>query len=251
MAKEYRWRANTGYQSTTTLSYGVTPNDTSWHNTSELSGTQTFQYWWRDANVASGGGYSDANSSRVVASITNTWTASIDSRNNVTIRVGTVLNSLVRDDLRGSNVDSPGRVIQFYNTAGQIASQFTDSQLGSAHTISGRVDFGTETFTLPPGQSATKQSILVRNETIGYASYDIIGIGLEFMNILPKDYRPGMILDANGVWQSHNRTAGAANIRTSSAWQEMRTEGAPTAKGNPPSIYHDGDWFNQRLIGRE
>lgn len=66
------------------------------------------------------------------------------------------------------------------------------------------------------------------------------------------DYRPGATLDTGtSVWKSHNRAGGTCHGYNGSRFLEMRTIGAPTAKGNPPSIYHDSAWFNQRRIGKE
>lgn len=69
------------------------------------------------------------------------------------------------------------------------------------------------------------------------------------------DYRPGATLDTDtSIWKSHNRANGACHVlsdTTNMTWQEMRTTGAPTALGNPPSIYHDNKWYNQMKIGKE
>lgn len=64
------------------------------------------------------------------------------------------------------------------------------------------------------------------------------------------DYRPGASSNGTSLL-SHNRSAGVANIYNGSSWVTMRTTGAPTEKGNPPSIYHDSDWWNQRKLGQE
>lgn len=64
------------------------------------------------------------------------------------------------------------------------------------------------------------------------------------------DYRPGATY-INGTWQSHNRTNGLCQEWTGSSWTEMRTEGYPTAQGNPPLIYRNGAWYNQAEIGDE
>lgn len=63
------------------------------------------------------------------------------------------------------------------------------------------------------------------------------------------DYRPGKIWNGSS-WKSHNRSGGAANVRTSSSWKEMKTTDGGTGTGNPPSIYNNG-WKNQRKIGSE
>lgn len=66
------------------------------------------------------------------------------------------------------------------------------------------------------------------------------------------DYRPGAIMDTS--WQSHNRSGGTCHIVTNATgpvYTEMRTVGAPTDMGNPPSAYHDNKWYNQLRIGVE
>lgn len=259
MAKIYKWKADTTYQSTTTLSYGVIPtSQTGWQTAQAGSQSGTWQYWYRDANVASGGVYSDANSSRVVVSLTEAWTATIDSRNNLTISISTTINSVVRDDLRGSNQDTPGRNIDiFREQGGSPVLSLTDSQLASAHTIyGGPLVLDNYTFTLAPGQSLQRSSLYLHNQTIGYQSYDDIWFGVLFLNDLPKDYRPGTSLDTNtSVWKSHNRTNGACHVLNGSTWQECRTlDGDSGGQGNPPLMLRQANassWYNQRLLGKQ
>lgn len=64
-----------------------------------------------------------------------------------------------------------------------------------------------------------------------------------------KDYRPGKIIDNNGIWQSHNRSTGADNIRTGSNWQTMRTIDGAVGTDNPPYMMHPSEFKNQRKIG--
>lgn len=259
MAKTYKWKADTTYQSTTTLSYGVIPtSQTGWQTAQAGSQSGTWQYWYRDANVASGGVYSDANSSRVVVSLTEAWTATIDSRNNLTISISTTINSVVRDDLRGSNQDTPGRNIDiFREQGGSAVLSLTDSQLASAHTIySGPLVLDNYTFTLAPGQSLQRSSLYLHNQTIGYQSYDDIWFGVLFLNDLPKDYRPGTSLDTNtSIWKSHNRTNGACHVLNGSTWQECRTlDGDSGGQGDPPLMLRQANassWYNQRLLGKQ
>lgn len=259
MAKTYKWKADTTYQSTTDLSYGVIPtSQTGWQTAQAGSQSGTWQYWYRDANVASGGVYSDANSSRVVISLTEAWTATIDSRNNLTISISTTINSVVRDDLMGSNQDTPGRNIDiFREQGGEAVLSLTDSQLASAHTIyGGPLVLDNYTFTLAPGQSLQRSSLYLHNQTIGYQSYDDIWFGVLFLNDLPKDYRPGTSLDTNtSIWKSHNRTNGACHVLNGSAWQECRTvDGDSGGRGNPPLILHAANassWYNQKRLGKE
>lgn len=256
MPKTYQWRAATDYRSTTTLSWGVTPSDKSDWQTETPSGTAisgTWTYWYRDANVMVGGGYNDANSSRVAVSITDSWTANIDSRNNLTIVLTTTLNSIVRDDLRGSNVDSPGRQIRAYTEQGgtEIFS-YTDNALASAHPIlTTPIVVAQRTLVIPPESSTSVQSSLYyHNEVVGLPSYDDIWLGVQFRNPLPADYRPGATWNGSN-WMSHNRDNGAAGIYNGSSYAELRTVDGGSGTDNPPYIRHSDAWKNMRLVGNE
>ena len=257
MAATYKWKATTRYQSDTTLSYGADPS--TWQNWQTASpGHQApgaIVYWYRDANVSGPGGFTDANSSRAAISLTEEWDASIDSRNYLTITITTTINSVVRDDLRGTNQNTPGRNINIYREQGGApVLSLTDTLLAQNHTIwSGPVTLSVYTFTLAPGQSAERSSLYVHNQTIGGSSYDDIWAGIQFLNDLPADYRPGCILDTNGnVWKSHNRNGGTCHILTdtnNNRYTEMRTLDGPSGAGNPPSSYHGNKWYNQIKIG--
>lgn len=260
MAKVYKWKTITSFDSSTNLSYGVSPPDQSdWQSSQAGSRSGTWQYWYRDANV--GPPWSDANSSRIVISLTESWTATIDNRNNLTISLNTIINSVVRDDLRGSNTDTPGRNIDIYrSSSGSPVLSLTDTQVATAHTIySGPLALDNLTFTLEPGESRQRNSLFLHNQTIGYASYDEVRFGILFMNDLPKDYRPGTSLDTNtSVWKSHNRTNGACHVLSnvgSVTWQECRTlDGDSGGQGNPPLILHAANansWYNQKRLGKE
>ena len=64
-------------------------------------------------------------------------------------------------------------------------------------------------------------------------------------------YRPGKILNANSNWMSHQRSGGAENVYTGSAWAQMDTIDGATGTNNPPTIKHSAGWKNQRRIGTE
>jgi uncharacterized repeat protein (TIGR02543 family) len=67
--------------------------------------------------------------------------------------------------------------------------------------------------------------------------------------IWTKFYHPGKIWDGSS-WASHDREPGGdARVKGSGGWLDMRTIDAPTGKNDPPSIYHDNDWYNMRDIG--
>lgn len=259
----YQWRMTTNYMSDTSLSFGVSPSTwQDWQDdqTGDKDGG-TVTYFYRDANVSSGGAYTDANSSRVVISTTQSWTTSVDSRNNLTVTLRTTINSIVRDDLRGANQNTPGRDIRVYrNVGGPQLLSLTDTQLAVAHTIyNGPLVIEERTFTLSPGSDATGGQLQVYNQVIGGESFDDIRVGVQFKNVLPNDYRPGATLDTNtSTWKSHNRTNGACHVLSNvnnMIWLECRTLGGNTgAQGNPPLILHAANansWYNQKKLGRE
>lgn len=253
MAKEYNWRATTTFQSDTTLSHGAIPS--TWENWQTAGeGAQApgqITYYYRDANVAGPGGFTDANSSRVAIVLTESWTASIDNNNNLTITLTTTLDEIRRDDLQGSNQNTPGRNINLYREQGGAAIlSLADNQLAVAHTIySGPTTITQETFTLPPGQSASRNSLYIHNQTVGSTSYDDIWAGIQFMNPLPADYRPGQ-RKLSGTWYSHNRNGGVCSRKVGS-WTELRTLDGGSGTGNPPSRKASGVWYNQRKVGQE
>lgn len=225
----YKWKASTSYKSDTSLSYGVDPSTwDSWQTAS--TGHQspgTITYWYRDANVGPGGVWSDSNSSRVAISLSESWDASIDDLNNLTISVTTTINSVVRDDLRGQNADNPGRNINIYQEQGAAAVlSLTDNNLTSAHTIwSGPVTLSNYTFTLAPGQSAERSTLYVHNQTIGTASYDDIWAGIHFLNDLPAPTTYNLYYDMNG---GSGGPANQSHTTAQSSWTFTVSSGAPS-----------------------
>lgn len=255
---EYKWRTTFSYQNpidpNNHLSYGVSPSTyDSWQTatigTPGSSGEIT--YFYRDSNTMYAGQYVDSLSSRVAFYVTQTWTTSVDNNNNLTVSVTTNISSIQRDDVRGSDQATPGRNITVYKEQGGAAIiSVTDNQINTAHQISGAVSLGTYTFTLAPGQSATKNTLYIHNQTVGMSGYDDIWAGVQFMNPLPADYRPGQ-RKISGTWYSHNRVAGTCNRKVSGVWTEMRTLNGGVGTGNPPSRKSSGTWYNQRKIGAE
>lgn len=225
----YKWRATTSYQSDTSLSYGVTPSTyENWQTASPGSQTlPAITYWYRDANVSSGGVYSDANSNRVAISVTESWSASIDDLNNLTVSVTTTLNSVVRDDLRGANQNSPGRYINIYQEQGAAAVlSLTDTLAGTAHNIwSGPQTLSIHSFTLAPGQSAQRSTLYVHNQTIGSSSYDDIWAGVQFLNDLPSPTTYRVNYDANG---GSGAPSAQTHTTAQSSWTFTVASGTPT-----------------------
>lgn len=253
--RQYKWRAATRFQSDTTMSYGVIPIDQSnWQTANPGSQSGSWSYWYRDANVMVGGTYNDANSSRAIVSLTESWTASIDTRNNLTITILTTINSIVRDDLRGINQDTPGRSINIYREqGGSPILSLTDMQVNTAHTIwAGPIVLDALTFTLAPGQSLERSSLYLHNQVIGATSYDDIWFGVSFLNDLPKETIPHAVLGPNNQWLSHNRDGGDLRLYDNGRWSEnLPNIGGGEDYGDPPSVMKNNNWLNARTFGKE
>lgn len=260
MAKQYRWRTSFvqisgGYPGEET---GVYPDDQTWHTTDALSGTATAIYHYRDSDVAQ-----NANSTKVDVEIRDSWTASIDSRNRLTITITTTLLSIVRNGWQGTGGGGIMRNIFIRRAATSPLLWSVSDPTTYEHTILGTpVDLGTYTFTLEPGQggSATGSSIYYRSNLAGHDStpppssaVDEFALGVEFENILPVDYRPGAVLNGSDQWMSHNRDIGKCHILgPNGMFIDCRTTGGGVDKGNPPSILtQNDDWVNDLLIGKD
>lgn len=253
--KQYKWKADTTYKSDTSLSYGVIPTDhTDWQSAEPGTKTGTWEFWYRDANYGATTGYSDANSSRVVVSLTQTWTVSIDKKNNITVKIDSTINSVRRDDLRGTNPATPGRNINIYESQGGTALlSLTDNDCSTAHQISGAVTIPTYEFTIAPGESLQRSSLYLHNSTIGYTSYDDIWFGVLFLNDLPKETVPHAVLGPDGKWLSHNRDGGDLRLWNGSRWTDnLKNIPGDAELGDAPSVYRsDGKWYNGRTFGKE
>lgn len=68
--------------------------------------------------------------------------------------------------------------------------------------------------------------------------------------VIELDYRPGAVWNGSN-YMSCDRSGGVCNYWNGSAWTEMRTQDAPTGKGNPPLIFRDNDYYNMAKIGQE
>lgn len=273
MAKQYEWSAaltveSGGYvgeaisieQNGTVLFEGVVDNppqtiDTGWTRTSTLSGSGTYTYTYRDSDLGQ-----NAHSTKVWATVRDEWTVSFDSRNYMTVNVDTTLVSADRTVVGSiSNVD---RHIWMRRYAGGPNYLDILDNASTAHTIASNINLGSYSFVLAPGENATRASIYWRSTSHGYEDLpipniytDILGVGVHFRNILPRDYRPGASLDTNtGVWKSHNRERGACHVLKNGVWQECRTVGGDEGgQGNPPLMLRSpnaNSWYNQRLLGK-
>lgn len=262
MAQQYRWRPSTqiingGYEGE---SVGTVPSNPTWTTVEAGNGSSPWQCYYRDStNVAK-----DCVSTRVVITGHDEWTASFDASNNLTVSVTTVIDSIIRDDKietcgtipprSGDNWDVRIELKRYQG--GPSLYNSGNIYIGQLGNIASNLILGSYTFTLAPGQNLERGSVLVQNWAAHYYGnpdpkyYDLIWVGIAFENPMPADYRPGACY--NGAeWLSHNRVGGNRAVFNGATWQELRTEGAPTSTGNPPSIFHDGEWFNMSKIGKE
>lgn len=264
MAKNYQWKTDAiiisgGYPQEET---GIISGTTDWHTTDSPTGSTSDGYFYRDSSTAQ-----NSNSSRVVVGITESWVASIDSKNNLTITLTTQIDNIVRDDIRGTPWISPyARYRNIYlrrESGGSILWSATNDDINNAHTILGSpVTLDSYTFTLAPGENLSRGSIYYFSTVPGHESdplpniyTDVMWLGTSFRNILPKDYRPGATLNTtNNIWFSNNKEGGACHVLKNGVWQECRTVGGDEGgQGNPPLMLRSpnaNSWYNQRLLGK-
>lgn len=186
----------------------------------------------------------------------------------------TVIDSIVRDDIRGTP-GSLGRSMFIRREAGgPVLWSIINDPINTPHTIlSNPITLDSYTFTLAPGENLSRGSVYFRSNVQGHDGdtppsiyIDLMWMGTEFRNILPKDYRPGATLKStehygnvtDGLWYTHNRTNGACHVLSDTdpvTWHECRTiNGDSGGQGNPPLILHAADansWYNQKLLGKD
>lgn len=260
MAKFYKWRTTFAYQNSLDpnyhLSYGVSPttyNDWQTAESGQPGTSGQIIYFYRDSNTSYAGQWVDTISSRVAYKVTQTWTTSVDSRNYLTVSVTTMIDSIDRDDIMGNDQNTPGRYINVYKEEGGTAYvSVTDNYVATDHNISGPVNMGTYTFTLAPGQNLTRNTLYIHNQTVGGSSFDDIWAGVQFQNSLPAETVPGAVYDGSSKWLSHNRVGGDLRVWNGSRWTDnLANIDGGTGVGDPPSLYHDSKWYNQRTFGFE
>lgn len=258
----YNWRADLNFISGEPglLSHGVMPSaQEDWQdaNTGTSMSPGQYTYWYRDSNTAWSGEFQDILSSRVALKVTQTWTASVDSRNNLTIVIQTVVDSIDRDDIRApsgySDTNTPGRNITLYKKDGTVIFSTTDNLVATAHNLSGTINIGSETFTIAPGDiSVVGTSLYLHNQTVGGTSYDDIWLGIQFRNPLPPETIPHAVLGPNSQWLSHNREGGDLRVYNNGRWSDnLANTGGGEEYGDPPSVMKNNKWLNARTFGRE
>lgn len=225
-----------------------------WTETTGTSGSTTTTYWYHDSALTS-----DANSTEVRVTITDTWTATKDPDNTYRVTVHSILNSITRTVIGSPSPLSVSIFVRRYAGGPNIWTSGGCVNAAVAGTHATNVDLGSYTIVLPPGQETQAYSaIYYRSNICGYDStqppsiyVDEYGMGIRFRNVLPPDYRPGETYKSSDTtWYSHNRNGGWAGIWNGSSFAEMRTvNGDGSTTGDPPYIYNGSTYVNQRKIG--
>lgn len=237
-----------GYPNEGIGSNGVTQD---WTETPGDSGTSVVKYWYHDSALTS-----DANSTLVEVTITDTWTATKDPDNTYHVTVHSILNSIVRSVVGSPAPLSASIFVRRYAGGPNIWTSGGCINAAAAGSYATDVDLGTFTIDLPPGQETTTHgTVYYRSNICGYDSetppsiyVDEYWVGINFRNVLPPDYRPHATWDGS-QWLSHNRPAGWAGIWDGSTFKEERTDNGGVGTDNPPYIRHSDSWRNARKVG--
>ncbi len=181
-------------------------------------------------------------------------TTRVDSHNNViiegTVTGGTLTRTHVANSTNTQQITAWFNGQQVFQTIVNTGASGTFQLLPTPYYFS---------ISIPPSNDPQPQygpSIHFLNANMQKTDWtkyppDEFTLGLVVTNPNPPDYRPGKVLDSDGQWQSHNRSAGAANVLNGQrAWTEMRTASGGEQTGNPPTIAGSGFIFhNMRKIG--
>lgn len=255
--KNYQWKTDAsiisgGYPGEET---GVINGTTDWQTTSALTGSTSESYYFRDSDYMD-----NSRSSRVVVTITESWTASISSRNYLTITLQTTINSIVRDDIRGAAGTAGRNMFARREDGGSLIWSTYNDNINSAHTILGTpITLDSYTFTLAPGEQLSRGSVFFRSNVTGHdgdgvpsAYVDLMWLGTHFRNILPKETVPHAVLGPNSQWLSHNRDGGDLRLWNGSRWTDnLPNVGGGEDYGDPPSVLKNNKWLNARTFGKQ
>lgn len=231
--------------------YGVEEGYPDWTNVN-ASGSKTSKYYFRDSNVSS-----NNTSSRVVVTLEDSWSATVQSDNSIKITITSKVTNIKRDSVRGTPSGTRSMFIRQTADGKKLWSIAGDS-IANAHTILEQdLTIGTKTFTVKPQKTEDQGTIYMRSNVTGHDKdstpsiyVDEFGMGIQIKNTLPADYVPGKTYKAStGKWMSHDRSGGTAAIWDGSKFYQMRTINGAVGTDNPPKIKHADAWKNQRLIG--
>ena len=239
-----------GYPNEGVGSNGVTQD---WTETPGDSGTSVVKYWYHDSALTS-----DANSTLVEVTITDTWTATKDPDNTYHVTVHSILNSIVRSVVGSPAPLSASIFVRRYAGGPNIWTSGGCVDAAASGSYATDVDLGTFTIDLPPGQETTTHgTVYYRSNICGYDQtpppsiyVDEYWVGINFRNTLPPDYRVFGTWDGT-QWLSHNRSAGWSGIWDGSTYREERSSDGGVGTNNPPFIYHETGYKNGRKVGLE
>lgn len=155
------------------------------------------------------------------------------------------------------HVDVPWTATLTYNANGGSGAPATQTQSTTQSSVTFTVANDTPTWGLYQflGWSRTRYTDSRTEADVEYRAGDTITLQESSPTVVlyavwRKDYRPGATL--SGVWLGHERTGGKCHIYNGSTFEEMRTIGGDVNQmGTPPSVYHDGKWYNQHRRGKE
>lgn len=225
-----------------------------WTDTTGTSGTSTVTYYYHDSALLS-----DANSTRVDLTITDIWEATPQPGNVYRIKVTCVINSITRTRIGNPTAYSTRIHVKQSAGGGDIWVSPSCDDSTTTHTIATNIQVGTYYFDLPPESTgSTRGTVYYRSNACGHDGdvppsiyVDEFWMGINFRNLLPKNYIPGKTWNGSD-WLSHNRaTNGHAKQYNGSAWGgDMKTTDGGTGTGDPPTIYNSG-FKNMRKIGQE
>lgn len=222
-----------------------------WTDTTGTSGSTTTTYWYNDSALMT-----NTHSTRVELNITDTWSAQLMPGNVYRITVTTVINSIRR--YKVGNPQPLTVAIFARQTAGGPNIWTSGGCINAAidANIATNINMGTYYFDLPPESTGSSRgTVYYRSNICGHDGdvppsiyVDEFWMGINFRNLLPKDYRPGKTWNGSD-WKSHDRSSGWSGVWDNSSFKEMRTVDGGTGTGNPPTLKHNDGWKNQRRIG--
>lgn len=175
-----------GYSGEGIGSNGVTQD---WTDVSSLSGSSTVTYYYHDS-----ASLSDANSTIVRISVTDSWSASVNSgTNQITVTVSSTLNSVVREVVGSPTAYSTSMFVKRTADGGVLWSANCVNASISESYIGSPISLGSTTFTLNPGDSSNVHgTIYYRSNTCGHDGdtppslyVDEFWLGINFRNTLP------------------------------------------------------------------
>lgn len=241
-----------GYPGESIGSNGVTQN---WTDTPGSSGSSDVVYFFHDSVSLD-----NNNSSRVDVRIVESWTAEMRPGNVIRVNVTVSIPSIIRTRI-GSPLAYSTYLFARQSAGGSdIWNSGGCDDATTTHTIATNINMGTFSIDLPPeSEGSERGTVYFRSNACGHNAdvppsqyIDEFWLGINFRNVLPKDFIPGKIWDGSR-WVSHNRpTNGHAKLWNGTAWSnDMRTVDWVPGDNNPPLLRWPNEWRNMRRTGIE